>query len=236
MAEPPAVTGRLPAMTRRVPLSRAAAMRTAALRTVAVGVVVLVAGACGPAGSASGTSGANDQGATRLPAVELPTAVPNTGRTPDPGGDTDPSPGVVGHGPDGNTEPGVLDPSLIDGIFRSSGTDGATPVTPKPNLRDVHDVPATTIEAAMDGRRVAVRVVWWSGVEPCYALSGIATDRTGSTITLTIREGSGAGENQMCTEQAVLKAAVVDLGELDPGIWTVRAQDEAVSVTIDLSR
>ena len=99
----------------------------------------------------------------------------------------------------------------------------------------MHDTSATTLEATVEDGGVRARLTWWSGVEPCTALAGIDVVRGEQEIILTIREGSAAGPDVMCTAQVILKAALVDLGELAPGRWTIRATGEAppVEVTVE---
>ncbi|HEY5436906.1 MAG TPA: hypothetical protein VIK13_16890, partial [Candidatus Limnocylindrales bacterium] len=132
--------------------------------------------------------------------------------------------------------PGASGP-LID-----PGPDGSLPakpdptiVTPTAGLTGVHEVRATNLEAAVNGRDVAARVEWWSGVEPCTALAGITVDRDGSTFLLTIREGSAAAPDQMCIEIAMYKGAVVKLGELEPGTYTITAFGEAAPIEVTVA-
>ena len=99
----------------------------------------------------------------------------------------------------------------------------------------MHQVAATRLDTASNGRDLAVRVAWWSGVEPCTVLAGVDVARDGNTFTLTVREGSGAPPDTACIEIAQYKATIVDLGELEPGTYTVTAFGDAppVTVTID---
>ena len=77
-----------------------------------------------------------------------------------------------------------------------------------------------------------MRVAWWSGVEPCSVLAGVDVARDGDTFTLTVREGSAAAPDTMCIEIAQYKATIVDLGELDPGTYTISAFGDAAPVTV----
>lgn len=157
-----------------------------------------------------------------------PTAVPGSSDTaPASGGPDDP---VAGGGSDPNDgtgaggDPGVVDP----------GEPEPTIVTPGAGLTGVHPVGATKLDTAVNGRDVAVRVAWWSGVEPCNVLAGVDVVRDGNTFTLTVREGSGAGPDTMCIEIAQYKATIVDLGELEPGEYTITAFGDAAPVTVTL--
>jgi hypothetical protein len=79
-----------------------------------------------------------------------------------------------------------------------------------------------TLRAAVDGRRVQVSVTWYSGVEPCNVLDSVTVERSGGVITVGLVEGS-SNLDAVCIEIAMLKATTVDLGDLGPGSWTIRA-------------
>jgi hypothetical protein len=196
--------------------------------------LALLAAACGgasaPTAAAPSPGDGGGPSATTPPSVAEPTPVPGT--TGDPGSGT-------GGGQGGGSEPG--NPGT-GGPIVDPGPDGNLPanpdptiVTPTAGLTGVHDVPAANLEAAVNGRNVAARVAWWSGVEPCTALAGITVTRDGSTFLLTIREGSAAAPDQMCIEIAVYKGAVVDLGELEPGTYTITAYGDAAPVEVTVA-
>jgi hypothetical protein len=115
--------------------------------------------------------------------------------------------------------PVTNEPSEPGGGNQVPGVDGQLTI-PQPGQLDVHPVPAESIEASVDGRRVTVRVSWTSGVEPCYVLDSIGIDRADTAFAITIREGHAPGDN-VCIEIAKTKFALVDLGELEPGTYTV---------------
>jgi len=80
-----------------------------------------------------------------------------------------------------------------------------------------------------------VKITWTSGVEPCYVLDSVKIQRSGMTIALTVFEGS-SDPNAMCIEIAVLKATIVDLGDLEPGTWRITSpgsEAPPVVLTID---
>jgi hypothetical protein len=106
-----------------------------------------------------------------------------------------------------------------------------TIVIPKPGRLDVHPVGATKLEAQVDGRRVHVTVSWWSGVEPCSALDSVALMRDGANIAIELREGADQ-LGVACSQIAMLKATVVDLGELSPGTYVVSAGGDAAPIRI----
>jgi hypothetical protein len=98
--------------------------------------------------------------------------------------------------------------------------DGGGLVEPKPGQLDVHPVAMDLLEAAVDGRHVVVTTSWTSGVEPCYTLDSVVVDKGDHAFTLTIREGHGP-EDVACIEIAQMKSAKVDLGDLEPGTYTI---------------
>ena len=100
------------------------------------------------------------------------------------------------------------------------GPGGATLVTPKPGQLDIHPVSLESIAATVDGRRVVLTAFWTSGVEPCYTLDTIVVARGEGSFTITLREGHGPGD-VACIELAQLKATRIDLGDLEPGTYTV---------------
>jgi len=104
-------------------------------------------------------------------------------------------------------------------------------VTPTPGTLNPRDVGASRIDAALDGRRLFVRLIWWSGVEPCNVLDSVVLRRDGSNLHLTIREGA-TDLDAICIELAMLKSTIVDLGELEPGTYAVSAFGEADPVTV----
>ncbi|HEX5148374.1 MAG TPA: hypothetical protein VFW02_04785, partial [Candidatus Limnocylindrales bacterium] len=100
------------------------------------------------------------------------------------------------------------------------GVGGGELTVPQPGQLDVHPVPAELLESAVDGHNVTIRITWTSGVEPCNVLDTILVDRTGDAIAITLREGHAVG-NKICIEIAKQKHALVDLGELEPGTYTI---------------
>lgn len=93
-------------------------------------------------------------------------------------------------------------------------------VVPKPGQLDVHPIPAETLSARVDGRRVVVTVGWTSGVEPCSVLDTVVVERGEASFAITLREGHGPGD-QVCIAIAEAKTTEIDLGELEPGTCTI---------------
>jgi hypothetical protein len=63
----------------------------------------------------------------------------------------------------------------------------------------------------------------------------VKVERSGTTVALTVIEGSD-DLGAMCAEIAMLKATIVDLGELEPGTWTITAPNsEATPVNVTIT-
>ena len=130
-------------------------------------------------------------------------ASPSTSQPP---GGAEPDP-VAPDAPTDRPEPGVL-------------PGDARVVVPKPGQFDVRPIPAQTLSAQVDGRRVVIAIDYTSGVEPCYVLDSILVQPGPGSFAITLREGHGAGD-VMCIEIAEFKRALVDLGDLEPGTYTI---------------
>jgi hypothetical protein len=172
------------------------------------GAVVLVLAACASGGSAGASSPATPSAIPTIIPAPTDSPSPDTSVT-DPGGIGGGAPGSIGIDPDG----------------------GAKPVEPDPAAQLPHDASATRLIPALNGRRLAVKVEWWSGVAPCTVLAGVAVARDGTTITLTVKDGIG-DRDAMCIEIAELHSTIVDLGELEPGRYTIRARGEAEPIEV----
>ncbi len=177
-------------------------------RLVLIGLLALSAGGC--AGWAFPGGGANDN-----PGAQPPNAGGGGGGG---GGGVvvDPAPG--GGGPD----PGDASRPSIE--------------TPVPGKLNPMPVSVWKLEPVIDGRHVTVLLSWWSGVAPCTALDSVAVVRDGQTITMTPREGGdpAAGNQVACPAIAMLHGTIVDLGELEPGTWTLAAHGDLAPVTITI--
>jgi ABC-type transport system substrate-binding protein len=118
------------------------------------------------------------------------------------------------------------DPGLVD-----PGAGQPALVIPRPGQLNPRPLGAATLEPAVNGRRVLVKVTWWSGVEPCNVLDSVKVDHTGTTFDITLIEGS-SDANAICIELAQQKATIVDLGELEPGTYTITSsRGDAAPVT-----
>jgi hypothetical protein len=190
-----------------------------AFRSVALGLLaVLVLGACSATATPSGSAGPSDS-----PSAAVPSSAPT-----DSGGGS--------YGDVGLTDPsaptgGVIDPTSVDPRLGQ-----AKLAIPRPGQLNPRPVGAAGLEPAVTGHHVLVKVTWWSGVEPCNVLDSVVVDRSGTDITIQLVEGA-SDANAICIEIAAQKATIVDLGELDPGTYTIRAggNGDAKPVTITVS-
>jgi hypothetical protein len=162
------------------------------------------------------------------PSASTPTTVgPNP--TPVPTADA----GSSGGGSDGSVGSGggvIVNPVPVDPVAGEP-----TIVVPKAGQKNPHPVGATSLQASVDGRHVLVKVSWWSGVEPCNVLDSVRVDRSGTNIGITIIEGA-SDLDVACIEIAQLKATIVDLGDLEPGTYTISAPNsEAPPIQITVS-
>ena len=196
-------------MTRRL-----AAMHTSrtTLRATLIGAILVAALAAACSSAAAPASQGSPTPSPSPSAADLPTTAPSAS--------VDPNTGVSGPSDPVPVDPGAGQPALV---------------IPRPGQLNPHPVGANLLEPAIDGRHVIVKVTWWSGVEPCNVLDSVTVDRTGNTIVLTLIEGS-ADANAICIELAQQKATIVDLGELEPGEYTISTNlGDAAPVTITVS-
>lgn len=108
-------------------------------------------------------------------------------------------------------------------------------VVPQSGQLMVHPVAIAELLARVEGRSVTLNARWWSGVEPCSVLDSVTIDRDGTTITIGLHEGT-SDLDAVCIAIAVEKVTVIDLGELDPGTYTiVAASGDAAAITVEVS-
>ena len=131
-------------------------------------------------------------------------------------------PGRRGGGSSGNTGSGTVQPVPPGGATDPIGGGAAKLVVPKPGQQNPHPVAPIKLEGSVDGRHVLVKVSWYSGIEPCSVLDSVKVDRTAGEISISPLEGIG-DPTAICIDIAVLKATIVDLGELEPGTWRISA-------------
>jgi hypothetical protein len=148
---------------------------------------------------------------------------------------SEPSPGGSEPGGGSTGDPGTgialpIDPTPID-----PAAGQPTLVVPKPGRLNPHPVAPQTLQASVDGRHVLVKITWASGIAPCSVLDSVKLERSGTTIALTVIEGADQLD-VACAELAMLKATIVDLGELDAGTWTITATNsDAAPIEVTIS-
>ena len=191
-------------------------------RLLAVAVAGLAVAAC------SGGAAPAPSAASQLPSVGAPST---GGPSADPGAGAGAGGGSVGGNPGSGVGGGaVVDPTPVDPAAGQPAI-----VIPKPGQKNPHPVAPTTLQASIDGRHVLVKVSWWSGVEPCNVLDSVKVDRSGMDIAISIIEGS-SDLDAMCIEIAQLKATIVDLGDLEPGTYTISAPNsDATPIQVTIS-
>ena len=153
------------------------------------------------------------------------------------------SPAASNHAPSSAPPSASLDPNAPVGtdVPPSDGTGGGSDggaggfVEPKPGQLDVHPVKLDGLSATVDGRHVVVTAAWTSGVEPCYVLDSIVVATGDHAFTITVREGHGP-EDVACIEIAQMKQSRIDLGDLEPGTYTIDdSQGGAAPIEVTVS-
>jgi hypothetical protein len=155
-----------------------------------------------------------------------PTNVPPVAT--DPGGIGGEEPGGTGGGAPGDPGSGGAIGVPIGPAPGDPGAGQPTIVVPKPGRLDPHPVAPIALASSVDGRHVLVKVSWYGGVAPCAVLDSVKVARSPGTIELTVFEGADALD-AICPEIAMLKATIVDLGDLEPGTWSIRATDTEIA-------
>lgn len=85
-------------------------------------------------------------------------------------------------------------------------------VRPRPGMADVRPIAWERARQTPDGRHL--RIVYWSGVEPCNVLDHVEVDYGSEAITLTLYEGSDPQQpDAVCIEVALRKVVRVPLEE-----------------------
>jgi hypothetical protein len=130
-------------------------------------------------------------------------------------------------------------PDASTGVVEPSGDIPALPprriVTPKPGQLDVHPIAAEQFAATVTGRKVVVEIRYASGVEPCYVLDSIVVQKGDHSFAITLRQGHAPGD-AVCIEIAENVRSFVDLGELDPGTYTITdTQNGAPPISVSVS-
>jgi len=164
-------------------------------------------------------------------------ATPDPSPSPAPSGDPSaPGGGVVGGAP-GAGGGGAPGGGPIVGGGGGGPVDPGQPtlVLPKPGQQNVHPVSIDKLSARVESQHVVLNARWWSGVEPCSVLDSVTAKLDGHTITVSVREGS-SGAQVACIDIAMLKVTPIDLGDLEPGDYTIAADlGPAAAITVTVS-
>jgi hypothetical protein len=124
-----------------------------------------------------------------------------------------------------SVEPGASAqaPAASDGDGGAVQPDGAKVVVPRPGAAvDVQPIPAESLTANLDGRRLTVAASWWSGVEPCHILDTVVVDSEDGGFAITLREGRGP-EDVACIAIAEQHRTFIEFpADLVPGTYTIR--------------
>ena len=138
------------------------------------------------------------------------------------------SPGCSVPGWDGEGSPPPMTPSgdcdapVGDGpeepVSSTPGDPGDEPdpgpsyVEPQPGQENVMPIGWEKARLSEDGRRV--RIVFWSGVEPCYVLDSVEVEYHSEKVVITLFQGSTpTDEDVACIDIALQKVTTVELDE-----------------------
>jgi hypothetical protein len=87
---------------------------------------------------------------------------------------------------------------------------GPTPTKPKGHTVNPHKVRWEKAKPSRDGRKL--KIIWWSGVEPCHVLDHVKVRETTKTVTVTLYEGQARGAGDVaCIQIAIQKTTTVKL-------------------------
>ncbi|MCG5215176.1 hypothetical protein [Streptosporangium sp. KLBMP 9127] len=124
-------------------------------------------------------------------------------------GSTQADPGARGPDSADTTTVGSDEPvTSSDGTLKPKPKAKPSPVRPKGHTVDPRPIPWISAKAD-DGN---LRLVWWSGVEPCHTLDRVSVRETAGQVKVTLYEGaSEKAQNVACIEIAVQKTTTVKL-------------------------
>ncbi len=100
------------------------------------------------------------------------------------------------------------------------GNVGGRLIVPKPGQLDVHDVPADSLEARVEGSTIIVTARWTSGVEPCNVLDQVAVTPGEGSYAITLREGHGP-EEVACIAIAESHVTEIAIPNVGPGTYQI---------------
>jgi len=197
------------------------------LLTLLVLVIGLVTSACGGFNfSGQGNSGGGSR----------PDPDPGFGGGPVGGGPV--GGGTDGGGANGGVGGGVIEPDPGTGPGGVDPGTGMQPSIETPVPGQLQPGPASVwaMKPTIDGRHVTVLLEWWSGPAPCSVLDSVVVAIADRTITMTPMEGAdpSTGGRVACPAIAMLRGTIVDLGDLEPGMYTLVAHGDLAPVQISI--
>ncbi|GAA3109307.1 hypothetical protein [Streptosporangium carneum] len=117
------------------------------------------------------------------------------------------APGAAGAGV---TVPSLSVSHTVAPKVEPTGKGAPRPVKPEGHTNNPRKVTWLSAKPSKDGR--SLRVVWWSGVEPCHVLDRVSVKQTAKRVTVTLWEGeSSKVQNVACIDIAVQKVTTVKL-------------------------
>ena len=154
----------------------------------------------------------------------------------------DPDPGFGGGAPGGGTGGGIG-----GGVVGPGQTAGPGGIDPETGLRPSIETPVPgqlqltaanvwAMKPTIDGRHVTVLLEWWTGPAPCSVLDSITVTVADGIITMTPMEGAdpSTGGQVACPAIAMLRGTIVDLGDLEPGTYTLVPHGDLAPIEITI--
>ncbi|MEO7665137.1 MAG: hypothetical protein ABIV26_08405 [Candidatus Limnocylindrales bacterium] len=150
------------------------------------------------------------------------------------------APGAIDQPPNaGGGGGGVVGPAPVPG-GNGGGIDPGHPGNPgieKPVAGQLNPIAVSVvqIQPSVSAHHVSVLLSWWSGVPPCSVLDSVTVVRDGTSITMTPFEGADPSTNGgpvACPAIAALHGTIVDLGELEPGTYTLVAHGDLAPIQV----
>ncbi|MCW2880169.1 MAG: hypothetical protein JWQ95_4269 [Sphaerisporangium sp.] len=104
--------------------------------------------------------------------------------------------------------PVTSDPISASGTTTPAAT--PSPTRPKGHTVHQHKVRWEKAKPTGDGRQL--KIVWWSGVEPCNVLDHVKVRETAKSVTVTLYEGQARrAQHVSCIDIAIQKTTTVKL-------------------------
>lgn len=105
-------------------------------------------------------------------------------------------------------------PDVTVSATSASGSGPAGPryalVEPRPGMAGVHPIGFERVRPLSGG--TTLRVIFWSGVEPCSVLDSVEVEESDEEVTITLYEGHDPNATDVaCIEIAMKKAVDVEL-------------------------